>query len=134
MAGKASFDFEVKRKSGGSVKGKLGVPRRRRPNIKVKSVKIQSLTITGNVATFSGTCKKNGNPCTFTATVTDNGKPGTNDRFQLSVSGGPSVDQNLISGNIKVKSSAPPGGAGLDRPPVPDHDAAVAGGRRESEG
>ena len=70
------------------MKGKLGY-RDKTAGIKVKSVTIQTLTITGNVATFSGTCKKNGNPCTFTATVTDNGKPGTNDRFQLSVVGRP---------------------------------------------
>jgi hypothetical protein len=85
------------------VKGKLEY-RDREAGIKVKSVTIQTLSITGNVATFSGTCKKNGNPCTFTVTVTDNGK-GTLDRFALTVTpGGPSVDQLLTNGNIKVKT------------------------------
>jgi hypothetical protein len=69
---------------------------------KVKSVTFTSLTISGNTATFSGTCTDNGTPCTFMVNVTDNGEPGTNDSFTISISGGPSQGGTLRSGNIQI--------------------------------
>jgi hypothetical protein len=69
---------------------------------KVHSVTFTSLTITGNTATFSGTCTDNGVPCTFTVNVTDNGEPGTNDSFTISISGGPAQGGTLRSGNIQI--------------------------------
>ena len=103
LGGKASFHFEVKRKSGGSVKGKLGVPRQDGRHQGEERHYPDARPSRATWPTFSGTCKKTATRAP-SGDGDDNGKPGTNDRFQLSGSGGPSVDQNLISGNIKVKS------------------------------
>ena len=60
--------------------------------------------ITGNTATFCGTCTNNRAPCTFTVNVTDNGEPGTNDSFNITVNAGPTegAGKKLRSGNIQI--------------------------------
>jgi hypothetical protein len=71
---------------------------------KVHSVMLTTFVITGNMATFGGTCTKNGVPCTFSVNVTDNGRRGTNDSFNITVDAGPTegAGEKLRSGNIKI--------------------------------
>jgi hypothetical protein len=42
---------------------------------KIHSIMFTTFTISGNTATFSGTCTNNGAPCTFSVMVQDNGEP-----------------------------------------------------------
>jgi hypothetical protein len=69
---------------------------------KVHSVMFTTFTVSGNTATFSGTCTNNGAPCTFSVMVQDNGEPGTNDSFTISINGGPPEGGTLRSGNIQI--------------------------------
>jgi hypothetical protein len=69
---------------------------------KVDSATFTSLTVSGNTATFSGTCTNNSVPCTFTVNVTDNGEPGINDSFTISISGGQPQGGTLSKGNIQI--------------------------------
>jgi hypothetical protein len=71
-------------------------------NVNVHSVSITALSVTGNSATFSGTCTKNDAPCTFTVTIQDNGEPGTSDKFTIAVSGEPVEGGTITKGNIQV--------------------------------
>jgi hypothetical protein len=62
-----------------------------------------SVNVSGNNATFSGTCTKNNTPCTFTVTVQDNGEPGNNvDKFTIAVSGEPVEGGTITKGNIQI--------------------------------
>ncbi len=69
---------------------------------KVHSVMFTTFTISGNTATFSGTCTNNSAPCTFSVMAQDNGEPGTNDVFTISINGGPPEGGTLRSGNIQI--------------------------------
>ncbi len=69
---------------------------------KMHSVSFTAFTISGNTATFGGTCTNNGVVCTFTVNVTDNGEPGTTDSFTISISGGAPQGGTLRSGNIQI--------------------------------
>jgi hypothetical protein len=102
--GTANFGFNAKRDTvGGPVSGQLEYYNHAR-RLNVHSVSIDTLSITGNSATFGGTCTKNGAPCTFTVNIQDNGEPGGgNDRFTISVSGEPTEGTAPIArGNIQV--------------------------------
>jgi hypothetical protein len=71
-------------------------------NVNVHSTSITSLCVTGNSATFSGTCTQNGSPCTFTVNIQDNGEPGNGvDRFTINY-GGPTEGGVITKGNIQV--------------------------------
>ena len=99
----ANFGFNVYRKDALSpVRGHLNYLNKATGE-HVKSVTVDTLTITGNTATFSCTCTNNGVPCTFTVTVQDNGNPGKgNDTFQID---GMVIVHNqgtLSGGNIKI--------------------------------
>jgi hypothetical protein len=69
---------------------------------KVHSVMFTAFTVSGNTATFGGTCTNNGAPCTFSVMVQDNGEPGTNDVFTISINGGPPEGGTLRSGNVQI--------------------------------
>jgi hypothetical protein len=69
---------------------------------KVHSVMFTTFTISGNTATFSGTCTNNNVPCAFSVTVQDNGEPGKNDKFTISINGGPPEGGTFRSGNIQI--------------------------------
>jgi hypothetical protein len=69
---------------------------------KVQSVTLNSFSVSGSTATFSGTCVNSGVPCAFTVTVADNGEPGANDTFSISISGGPTEGGTLRSGNVQI--------------------------------
>jgi len=69
---------------------------------KIHSVTFATFTISGNTATFSGTCTNNGAPCTFSVMVQDNGEPGKNDVFTISINAGPPQGGTLRSGNIQI--------------------------------
>jgi hypothetical protein len=66
-------------------------------------VTFSSLVITGNMATFSGTCTNNGIPCFFTVNAMDSGPLGAGDLFTLSISGGPTKGGTLRSGKIQIR-------------------------------
>ena len=70
---------------------------------KLQSVTLTSLVITGNTATFAGTCTNNGAPCVFVANVTDSGPLGSADLFTISISGGPTRGGTLRSGKIQIR-------------------------------
>jgi len=69
---------------------------------KIHIREITSLLIVGKSATFAGSGRINRQPGSFTVTVTDEGEPGRNDRFSISISGGPTEEGTLRSGNIKI--------------------------------
>jgi hypothetical protein len=71
--------------------------------VNVHSVSITSFCVSGNSATFSGSCTKNGAPCTFAVAVQDNGEPGNGvDNFTITVDGGPPEGGTITKGNIQV--------------------------------
>jgi len=99
--GFASFGFIVQRQAADrSIHGDLQYVNHA-SGAKVHSVLFTTLAISGNMATFGGTCTNNGAPCTFTVHVTDNGEPGTNDSFTIVVNG-PPEGGTLRSGNIQI--------------------------------
>ena len=66
--------------------------------------RIQSLSITGNTASFSGQGHlEDGTRVTFSVSVTDNGEPGTSDTISISLSNGYSVSGTLTSGDIRIQ-------------------------------
>jgi beta-propeller repeat-containing protein len=69
---------------------------------KVHSEMFTTFVITGNMATFGGTCTSNGVPCTFNVDVEDSGEPGENDKLTITVNVGPPEGGTLRSGNIQV--------------------------------
>lgn len=100
--GKGNFGFNVKRDTtNGPISGQLEY-HNHATSSNVHSVSITSLAISGNMATFSGTCTQNGNPCTFTVTCEDNGEPGRTDKFTISVNGGAAQGGTLDKGNIQI--------------------------------
>jgi len=102
--GIANFGFIVQaRSTSGPIGGDLQYVNHA-SGAKVHSVMFDSFVITGNTATFGGTCTNNGVPCTFEVHVTDNGEPGTNDSFNITVDAGPTEGANdtLRSGNVLI--------------------------------
>ena len=98
--GFANFGFVAQ--ADGSPSGQLEY-QNHASNVNVHSVSIASLSISGNSATFSGTCTKNGAPCTFTVNVQDNGEPGHGvDQFSIVVDGGPAEGGTITKGNIQI--------------------------------
>jgi beta-propeller repeat-containing protein len=69
---------------------------------KVHSVMFTTFTISGNTATFSGTCTNNGAPCTFNVTVQDNDQPPGSDSFVISTDAGPPEGGTLRGGDIEI--------------------------------
>jgi len=63
-----------------------------------------TFTISGNTATFSGTCTNNSAPCTFNVTVQDqdNDQPEGPDSFIISINGGPPEGGTLRGGDIEI--------------------------------
>jgi len=97
-AGVASFGFVVQ----GGPSGHVEYQNHAR-GLNVHSISITSFAISGNSATFSGSCTKNNAPCTFTASVQDNAEPGKRaDRFTISVSGEPTEGGTITKGNVQV--------------------------------
>jgi hypothetical protein len=103
---KSEFNFNAKYEDSG-LKGKISFKAADR-ELNVKGP-IESLTISGKLADFSGSCTINERtPCRFAAHAEDRGEPGTgNDRFSLQVFDATgaviySADATLGGGNIKV--------------------------------
>ena len=67
-----------------------------------------SFVITGNMATFGGTCTNNGMPCTFTVNVTDNDSAGGQGSFNITIGAGPTegAGEFLCSGAIEIRRVA----------------------------
>jgi len=99
----SNFGFNVYRKTVTSpVRGKLNY-HNKSTGEHVKSVTVDTFTISGNTATFSGTCTNNGLPCTYQVTVQDNGNPGKGrDTFNISGVGVTPNGGTLSGGNIKI--------------------------------
>jgi hypothetical protein len=99
--------FVVQRQAAdGSIQGALQYVNDAR-GMSVLSVTLDSLVVTGDTATFGGTCTNNGVPCTFTADVTDRGEPGTNDAFTISVDADPPEGGTLRGGNVQIYQQTP---------------------------
>lgn len=64
--------------------------------------RVQSLTITGNSASFSGYVKLDGKRVTFDASITDNGSGGNFDTISITLSNGYSASGTLTSGDIRI--------------------------------
>jgi hypothetical protein len=64
--------------------------------------RVQSLTITGNSAEFSGLYQKGDSFVTFNVSLTDNSGKGELDTMSISLSDGYSVSGNLSSGNVLI--------------------------------
>lgn len=72
----------------------------------VKSTSIDSFTVTGNKASFSGRAKVNGVPgIGFFVEVEDLGEPGRADTFRIVLQDGYAAGGVLLRGNIQVSSS-----------------------------
>jgi hypothetical protein len=101
--GTANFGFNAKRDTAGEpVSGQLEYYNHPQGS-NVHSVSMTILTISGNTATFGGSCTKNGAPCNFIVDIQDNGEPGNNvDRFTISVDNGPREGGTIIRGNVQV--------------------------------
>jgi hypothetical protein len=100
--GEAQFAFVVQRKTATSpVKGSLsyGDPS---AGVSIDATAFSTLTVTGNQATFSGSC---GTGCAFEVSVADNSEPGTGDELFITItrSGSEYLAGGVItSGNIQV--------------------------------
>jgi hypothetical protein len=100
-SGFGNFGFNAQTKGSG-ISGQLEY-QNHASNVNVHSTSITSLCVTGNSATFSGTCTKNNTSCTFKVEIQDNGEPGDGvDRFTISVNGGPAEGGVITKGNIQV--------------------------------
>jgi hypothetical protein len=99
--GFATFGFVVQQEKDGGVKGQLQYLNHA-SRTKVHIREFTSLLIVGKTATFAGSGTINRLPGSFTVTVTDEGEPGRNDRFSISISGGPTEEGTLRSGNIHI--------------------------------
>ena len=119
--GFASFGFEVQQKKDGRVKGQLEYVNHA-SGTKIKIREFTSLLIIGNTATFAGTGTINRLPGSFIVTVTDEGEPGRNDRFSISISGGPTEEGALRSGNIQIHEKKCGGGDDDDDDEDDDED------------
>ena len=65
--------------------------------------RIDSVDVTGNTATFTGTARPQGQGrVTFAVTVTDNGPGGTSDTIAITLSNGYSASGTLTSGEIRI--------------------------------
>jgi hypothetical protein len=72
--------------------------------VKLESVTFSSLGITGNTATFAGTCRKNdGQPCSFSASAAVPSSPSGPNSFTISVSGSPPRGGPLLGGSILIR-------------------------------
>ena len=71
---------------------------------KVHSVMFTEFVISGDMATFGGTCTNNGVPCTFTVNVTDNDSAGGQDSFNITIDAGPpeGAGEFLRDGDIEI--------------------------------
>jgi hypothetical protein len=100
--GIGNFGFIVQsQSSSGPINGDLQYQNHATGDL-VHSKSFTSFNISGNTATFGGTCTDSGVPCTFTVTVTDNGEPGKSDIFTISLNGGPVQGGTLRGGSIQV--------------------------------
>jgi hypothetical protein len=100
--GIANFGFIVQRQAAdNSIHGDLQY-QNHASGAKVHSVMFSTFTISGNAATFSGTCTNNDAPCTFTVTVQDNDQPPGSDSFVISINGGPPEGGTLRDGDIEI--------------------------------
>jgi len=99
--GFANFGFVVQQKKDGRIKGKLQY-KNHASGTKIRIREFTSLLIVGKTATFAGSGTINRVPGSFTVTVTDKGEPGRNDQFSISISGGPTEEGTLRSGNIQI--------------------------------
>jgi beta-propeller repeat-containing protein len=69
---------------------------------KVHSVMFTDFVISGDMATFGGTCTNNGVLCTFTVNVIDDDQSGTGDSFTITVDAGPMEGGPLRHGDIEI--------------------------------
>ncbi len=71
-----------------------------------KKGRVESLTISGNSADFSGFVILDGKTVTFDVSVTDNGEPGTSDTISINLNDGYSAGGTLTSGEIRIYKEA----------------------------
>jgi hypothetical protein len=105
--GIGTFGFNVKRDATGApIDGNLQYVNHA-SGANVHSVAFTTFAVSGNTASFGGTCTTSGAPCTFTVNVADNGEPGRNDTFDITVNAGPAEGGKLRGGNIQVHKQKP---------------------------
>ncbi len=101
-ASKGTFGFSVSRIGTSTPKGHLTY-QDHDGKVKVMSQSIGSLTISGNGASFTGSCSVNKtNGFTFKVTVVDRGS-GATDSFNIEVSNGYQAGGTLGGGNIQIR-------------------------------
>jgi hypothetical protein len=100
--GRANFGFDVSKALTGATSGHLSF-HDKDGRVKVTSESIDSLSITGNRATFTGTCSVNkASGFTFTVDAFDNGQSGSSDLFEIRLSDGYQASGTLGGGNIRI--------------------------------
>ena len=121
--GTASFDFDVRVKQDGRLKGSLQYVN----HVTGKNLVIGSLTslvFSGPSVTFVGTGTRDGVAGTYTVTVVDRSSPMLTDQFSITFPDGLTDAGNLKSGRIEVsaKKCGPKGDGDDDEDGDDDHD------------
>ena len=127
--GIGTFGFSVQRQAAdASIRGDLRYVNHANGE-RVHSVTFDSFVITGNMATFGGTCTNNGMPCTFTVNATENDSAGGQGSFNITIDAGPTegAGEFLCSGAIEIRRVAISRGDGApDRSDSPQRRRAEA--------
>lgn len=99
--GTASFNFDVRLKKDGRVKGSLQyVNHVTGKNLVMRD--LTSLVIAGNNATFTGTGTRDGVAGTYTVSVVDAASPLLADQFSIAIAGGLTESGNVTTGDIRI--------------------------------
>jgi hypothetical protein len=97
-----TFGFVVQQRASGEIEGMLQYVNHSTGAI-VRSVRFTYFAVSGNTATFRGTCTLNGTPCTFMVSVTDKDQSGGNDTFTITYPPTASIEGGtLLGGNIQI--------------------------------
>jgi sugar lactone lactonase YvrE len=102
LGGRANFGFVVRRPTAASpITGNLQYSHP--SGAIVRSVTFDTFALSGNSATFGGTCTYDGAPCTFSVRVEDNGEPGVSDSFEITITPQTGTDGGTLrSGTIQI--------------------------------
>jgi hypothetical protein len=99
--GTASFNFDVRLKKDGRVKGSLQYVN----HVTGKNLVMRDLTsivISGMSATFTGTGTRDGVAGTYTVSVVDAASPLLADQFSIAIAGGITESGNVTTGDIRI--------------------------------
>jgi len=103
MSRRVTFGFEVQGRSDGIHVTCTVVDHETKA--KIRCLDAQTLVVSGNQATFTGTASVDGDPTTYRIVVVDNGEPGRLDTFSISTGTGYDRSGLLLGGDIQAHKS-----------------------------